>query len=75
MTKDEFKTWHKSMGFTQEMAGIALGLGRSSIVQYEQGYRRDANKTTVGIPLTVALACAALSAGLAPYPTTSSFDI
>jgi len=67
MTNDEFKTWRKSFGLTQEEAAKALDMARRQIQKYENG---DAE-----IPLTVALACSALSAGLGPYPHVPTFDI
>lgn len=63
MTKDEFRQWRKSLGLTQEQGASVLGMARRQIQKYEVG---DAE-----IPLVVALACAALSAGLDPYPTPS----
>lgn len=70
MTPDDFKTWRKSMGFTQAQAAEALDMSRENIINYEAGQRRDNSKPVV-IPRTVALACAALSAGLGPWVAES----
>lgn len=66
MKNENFKQWRENLGITQSEAAKLLGLGRSTIIQYEQGYRRGANKAQVEIPKSIALACAALSAGLEP---------
>ena len=63
MTSDQFKLWRKDMGLTQAAAADALGLSQSSIELYERGMRKDDGRPVV-IPKTVALACAALKAGL-----------
>lgn len=66
MTPDDFKAWRRQMGWSQQAAAEALGLGKSSIQLYEAGRRRDDHRP-VEIPRTVALACAALAAGLEPF--------
>lgn len=66
MTPDDFKSWRKSLRWTQTEAANALGLSRGSVELYERGSRRD-NGQPVEIPKTVALACAAVSAGLKPW--------
>jgi transcriptional regulator with XRE-family HTH domain len=64
MTPEDFKAWRKAMGFrSQQAAADALGMSKSAIVNYELGTRRDGGKP-VEIPRVVALACAALDAGL-----------
>jgi transcriptional regulator with XRE-family HTH domain len=70
MRAADFKAWRKTMGYTQKQAAEALGLGTSTIEQYDRGVRKD-DGTTVTIPLTVALACAALAAGLRPWQATA----
>lgn len=59
MTPDDFKAWRAEMGFNQIKAAEALGLSKSTIELYEKGKRRDDGRA-VDIPVTVALACAAL---------------
>ena len=65
MTSEQFKAWRKGMGLTQAGAADALGLSKESVFNYETGVRRDGGRAVV-IPRTVALACAAVSAGLEP---------
>lgn len=65
MTPDAFRTWRASLGHSQIAAARALGLSPSSIELYERGSRKDDGRPVI-IPRTVALACAALSAGLKP---------
>jgi len=65
MDKHDFKAWRKKQGFTQQQAADALGLFRVTIVNYERGSRMD-SPNEVKIPLHIALACAAIEAGLKP---------
>jgi len=65
MTKEQFKAWRKKMGFTQQQAADALGLYRLTIINYERGTRPE-NNLEVKIPRSIALACAAVQAGLKP---------
>jgi len=69
---DDFKRWRKAMGLKQKDAAEALGLKKRMIQYYEKG-DRDGRKVVV--PLTVALACYAVSKGVRSYdaaeiPTT-----
>ncbi len=67
MTPDDFKHWRAAAGFKSRPAAAAsLGVSVGSIILYETGVRRD-NGAAVEIPKTVALACAAVLAGLPPY--------
>lgn len=66
MTSDDFKAWRKEMGFSQAKASDALGLSKPTIENYERGVRRDTG-APVEIPLSVALACAALFHRLEPW--------
>lgn len=65
MTPASFRQWRKSLGLTQLQAAEAIGVSRDSVWLYEAGKRRDDGRP-VAIPRTVALACAAISAGLEP---------
>lgn len=65
MTPTSFRAWRKSLGLTQQGAAEAIGVSRDSVWLYEAGRRRDDGRP-VEIPRTVALACAAVSAGLEP---------
>lgn len=67
MTPDQFRLWRKELGLTQAQAAFVLGISRSSVELYEAGRRRD-NGRDVLIPRSIALACAALINGLAPWP-------
>jgi transcriptional regulator with XRE-family HTH domain len=70
MTPYEFKNWRTAMGFTQDEAADVLGLSKATITNYESGRRREDGREVV-IPLTVALACAALICELKPWPKTN----
>ncbi len=64
MEPGDFKKWRKAMGLSQKDAAHALGLKRRMIQYYEKG-ERDGDK--VEIPLTVRLACYAVTEGVADY--------
>jgi len=65
MTNEQFKAWRQKMGFTQQQAADALGVNNRSVVNYERGVRYDDGRPVI-IPRPIALACAAIKAGLAP---------
>lgn len=58
MTTVAFTAWRKRLGMTATAAAEALGCARNSISAWEIGRAK--------IPLYVALACAAIEAGLKP---------
>jgi transcriptional regulator with XRE-family HTH domain len=60
----DFKRWRKSLSLSQREAANALGLKRRIIQYYESG-ERDGER--VDIPLSVRLACYAVSEGIADY--------
>ena len=60
MTAQEFIEWRTRLGFNRTQAAKALGLGRNQPERYEDDGQP--------IPLYVALACAALARGIAPWP-------
>ncbi len=64
MTPDELKHWRKSvMKFpNQTEAAKALGYSRSRFTELENG------KAGETLPIAVALGCAALAAGMKPWP-------
>ncbi len=64
MSAEAFKRWRKSLGMTQKDAAEALGLKRRVVQYYEKGERKG---KTVEIPLTVRLACYALTADVRDY--------
>lgn len=60
MSPADFAAWRKLMSLNRTRAAAALGISRNMPARYEAG--------TASIPLTVALACAALARGLRPWP-------
>ena len=59
MTGEEFIAWRKSLGINRLEAAAMLGMSRNTITRNENGL--------TPIPDYVALACMALSCGLAPW--------
>lgn len=70
MTPEQFKAWRKHVDLSQQDAADKLGLSKGSVQLYEAGKRRDGGRPVV-IPLTVALACAAVAFGLPPWRSGS----
>ncbi|WP_051882021.1 helix-turn-helix domain-containing protein [Parvularcula oceani] len=64
MDSPDFKRWRKSLGLSQKQAAEALGLKRRMIQYYEKG-ERDGEK--VKIPLSIRLACYALTQDVTDY--------
>lgn len=64
MEPSDFKKWRKSLGLSQKDAAQVLGLKRRMIQYYEKGER---DGETVKIPLSVRLACFAITEGIADY--------
>ena len=69
MTPQQFKTWRKAQGLKQKDAAELLGLKKRVIQYYEKG-KRDGK--AVEIPTTVALACWALTQGVAGFDGTET---
>lgn len=65
MTPEQFKSWRTEMKLTQDQAAEALGISKATIGNYDNGVRREDGRAVV-IPKAIALACAALTAGLRP---------
>ena len=65
MTSEQFKQWRERMGMSQQDAADALGISKGSVINYENGARREDDRP-VAIPRTVELACAALTFGVIP---------
>ena len=63
MTSTEFRAWHEAMGYTYDTGAAALGVSRGTYADYLAGTSRTTGKT-VEIKRVLALACAALAAGL-----------
>ena len=64
MDEKEFKRWRKSLGMSQKEAAKALGL-KPRIIQYYEKGERDGEK--VKVPLSIRLACYALTQGIEEY--------
>lgn len=61
MSPADFARWRELMSLNRTQAAEALGVSRNMPAKYEAG--------TAPIPLTVALACAALIRGISPWPS------
>lgn len=57
MTATQFREWRERLGLNRVEAAAVLGMGRNQPQRYEEGQP---------IPRYIALACAALEAGIAP---------
>lgn len=64
MQSEGFRAWRKALGLSQKDAAEALGLKRRMVQYYEKGER---DGETVEIPLSVRLACFALTRGVIDY--------
>lgn len=64
MGPTDFKRWRKSMGLSQKEAAEVLGLKRRMIQYYERGER---DGEVVSVPLSVRLACFAITQGVGDY--------
>lgn len=64
MQSEGFRQWRKALGLSQKDAAEALGLKRRMVQYYEKGER---DGETVEIPLSVRLACFALTRGVIDY--------
>lgn len=60
MTPSDLKAWQAQMGYTYETAAEALGMSRSGFAKLVTGNAK--------IDLRTAYACAAIAAGLQPWP-------
>ncbi len=67
MTPADLRAWQAHMGYTYDTAAAALGVSRSSYADWIAGRSRTTGKP-IQVSRTVALACAALAAGLDAYP-------
>ena len=59
MTPADMRAWRASMGYTQQQAAQALGVSLRTVKAWEAGFAAP--------PAFLALACAALAAGLGPW--------
>ena len=67
MTPDDFRAWHNTMGYTYDTGAKALGVSRGTYADWLSGRSRTTGKP-ITISRVVALACAALAAGIDAYP-------
>ena len=63
MTPAEFRSWHNAMGYTYDTGAAALGVSRGTYADWLAGRSRTTGKP-ITISRLVALACAALAAGM-----------
>ena len=70
MTHENLKAWRECMGYTQRRAAEALGVSLVTYQRMERGANFDTGRA-MPIDRRTALACAALSAGLAPWGSTA----
>lgn len=66
MTSADFRVWHEAMGYTYDTGAKALGVSRGTYADYLAGTSRTTG-AQIEIKRTVALACAALAAGLGEW--------
>ena len=67
MTPAEFRAWQARMGLTVRAAAELLDVAPSTVQAYRTGISRSTGQP-VPVQRVVALACAALAAGLGPLP-------
>lgn len=65
MTPEQLKAWRERMQWTQQQAADKLGI---TVKNY---WAHEAGQSKLGIPRTIALACAALANGLGPWQSES----
>ena len=63
MTPADFRAWHEAMGYTYDTGSAALGVSRGTYADWLAGRSRTTGKP-IKISKLVALACAALAAGV-----------
>lgn len=69
MTPEQFKEWMAHMGLSERRAAEALGVSAATVGDWVRGTSRTSGNP-IGIDRRTALACAALAAGLPPWPET-----
>lgn len=68
MTPDDLRAWQQAMGYTYDTAAQALGVSRAAYADWIAGRSRTTGKP-IKISRLVALACAALAAGVGEWPS------
>ena len=66
MTPTDLRAWQAHMGYTYDTAAAALGVSRAAYADWIAGRSRTTGKP-IKISRLVALACAALAAGLGEW--------
>lgn len=66
MTSEQLKAWQLAMGYSNQEAATALGMGLSGYVQLRTGRDRSTNQPKA-IDRRTELACAALAKKLGPW--------
>ena len=66
MTPTDLRAWQAQMGYTYDTAAAALGVSRGTYADWLAGTSRTTGKP-IKISRIVALACAALAAGLGEW--------
>lgn len=66
MTPSDLRAWQARMGYTYDTGAKALGVSRGTYADWLAGRSRTTGKP-IKINRIVALACAALAAGLEPW--------
>lgn len=66
MTPADLRTWQARMGYTYDTAAQALGVSRATYAEWLRGKSRTTGKP-IKISRLVALACAALAAGVGEW--------
>ena len=70
MTPADLRAWQAHMGYTYDTAAAALGVSRGTYADWVAGRSRTTGKP-IQISRTVALACAALAAGMDAWRASS----
>ena len=68
MSPEDLKAWRTGLGLTKSEAARRLGYGRSRYSQIEAGFDFVRKRPISAAPPIMALACAAIQFGIAPYP-------
>ena len=73
MTPDDLRAWQSKMGYTYDTGAAALGVSRGTYADWLAGRSRTTGKP-IKISRTVALACAALAAGMDEWAPSEQPD-
>ena len=73
MTPSDLRAWKAHMGYTYDTGAAALGVSRGTYADWLAGRSRTTGKP-IKISRIVALACAALAAGLGEWARSEHSD-